>query len=60
MMRSNASATSPYYAVTFKPGGSATISWRYYDGILDGASSLALPSVTSPAYVEIVAYDDTG
>jgi hypothetical protein len=59
MMRANASATSPYYAITFNPGGSATVSWRYYDGILDGVSTLALPTVTSPSYVEIVSYTDT-
>jgi hypothetical protein len=59
MMRANASPTSPYYAITFNPGGSATISWRYYDGVLDGTSSLALPTVTSPTYVEIVGYTDT-
>ena len=59
MMRANASTTSPYYAVLFKPGGSATISWRYYDGVTDGNSTLPLPQVTSPAYVEIVSYEDT-
>ena len=59
MMRANASPTSPYYAVLFNPGGSATISWRYYDGVVDGPTTLALPSVTSPGYVEIVAYNDT-
>jgi hypothetical protein len=59
MMRANASPTAPYYAVTFNPGGSATISWRYYDGFEDGTSTLALPTTTSPSYVEIVGYDDT-
>ncbi len=59
MMRANTSPTSPYYAVTVKPGGSATVSWRYYDGIVDGTTTLALPTVTSPAYLEIVSYNDT-
>ncbi len=58
MMRASPSPTAPYYAVTFNPGGSATISWRYYDGFLDGTSTLAMPTVTSPAYVEIVSYTD--
>jgi len=59
MMRANASPTSPYYAVLFNAGGSATVSWRYYDGIVDGTTSLALPTITSPSYVRIVSYTDT-
>ncbi|MGH9080189.1 MAG: hypothetical protein ACRDYE_08985, partial [Acidimicrobiales bacterium] len=59
MMRANASPTSPDYAVLFNPGGSATISWRYYDGVVDGSTTLPLPSVKSPSYVEILSYDDT-
>ncbi len=59
MMRANASPTSPDYAVLFNPGGSATISWRYNDGVVDGSTTLPLPSVTSPSYVEIVSYTDT-
>ncbi len=59
MMRANASATAPYYAILFHPGGSATVQWRYYDGFNDGTVTQALPSVTSPAYVQIVSYDDT-
>ncbi len=59
MMRANASATAPYYAILFKPGGSATVQWRYYDGFNDGTVTQALPTVTSPAYVQIVSYDNT-
>jgi outer membrane protein assembly factor BamB len=59
MMRANASPTSPDYAVLFNPGKSATISWRYYDGVVDGTTTLPLPGVTSPSYVEIVSYTDT-
>jgi hypothetical protein len=59
MMRANASPTSPYYAILFKPGGAAKVNWRYYDGFNDGTVSLALPTVTSPAYVQIVSSDDT-
>ena len=59
MMRANASPTAPYYAILFNPGGSATVQWRYYDGFNDGTVTQALPTVTSPAYVQIVAFDDT-
>jgi len=59
MMRSAPTPTSPYYAVLFQPGGSATITWRYYDGVSDRTGSLALPTVTSPTYVEINRYQDT-
>jgi outer membrane protein assembly factor BamB len=59
MMRANASPTSPYYAVLFKPGGAATVSWRYYDGVVDGNTTLPLPSITSPAYVKIVSFTNT-
>ena len=53
MMRANLSTTSPYYAVLFNPGGSATVQWRYYDGFVDGGNTLALPGVTSGSYVQI-------
>jgi outer membrane protein assembly factor BamB len=59
MMRANASITSPYYAVLLNPGGSATIQWRSYDGVPNRTGTLALKSVTSPAYVEIVRWQDT-
>jgi len=59
MMRANASPTSPFYAILFSPGGTATVSWRYYDGIADRTGSLPLPSVTSPGYVQISSYLDT-
>jgi hypothetical protein len=59
MMRASTSITSPYYAVLLKPGGSATIQWRAYDGVPNRTGTLALKSVTSPAYVEIVRWQDT-
>jgi outer membrane protein assembly factor BamB len=59
MMRANTSPTSPYYSVLLNPGGSATIQWRAYDGVPDRTGSLKLPSVTSPAYVEVVRWQDT-
>ena len=58
MMRANLSATSPYYAVLYQPGGSATLAWRYYDGFVDGGDTLALPGVTSGTYVQIDSYTD--
>ena len=60
MMRANPSPTSPFYAVLFTSTGSATVSWRYYDGIADRTGSLPLPSVKSPAYVQISSFLDTG
>jgi outer membrane protein assembly factor BamB len=59
MMRANASITSPYYSVTVNPGGSATVQWRSYDGVPNRTGKLALPSVTSPAYLEIIRWQDT-
>ncbi len=58
MMRANLSPTSPYYAVLDKPGGSATLAWRYYDGFVDGGNTLPLPGVTSGTYVQIASYTD--
>ena len=58
MMRANLSTTAPYYAVLYKPGGSATLAWRYYDGFVDGGNTLALPGVTSGTYVQIDSYTD--
>jgi outer membrane protein assembly factor BamB len=59
MMRANASPTAPYYSVLLNPGGSATIQWRVYDGVPDRTGTLKLPSVTSPAYVEVIRWQDT-
>jgi outer membrane protein assembly factor BamB len=58
MMREDTSATSPFYALTLEPGGSATIWWRTY---YDVTQRFTLPEtgITSPAYVEIVSYTDT-
>ena len=59
MMRASTSPTSPYYAVLLNPGGSATVQWRSYDGVPNRTAHLSLPSVTSPAYVRIVRWQDT-
>ncbi|MBV9380031.1 MAG: PQQ-binding-like beta-propeller repeat protein, partial [Streptosporangiaceae bacterium] len=59
MMRANAGVTSPYYAVLLNPGGHATIQWRTYDGVPNRTGTISLTSVTSPAYVEIVSWQDT-
>ena len=58
MMRANTSITSAYYSVTLNPGGSATIQWRSYDGVPNRTGKLTLPAVTSPAYLEIVRWQD--
>ena len=57
MMRASASPTAPMYSVYLNPGGSATIQWRVNDGI-KYAHNIPLTSVTSPAYLEIVRYQD--
>jgi outer membrane protein assembly factor BamB len=60
MMRASTSVTSPYYAVLLSPGGGgATIQWRSYEGVPNRTGTLALPSVTSPANIEIVRWQDT-
>ena len=59
MMRADASPTAAYYAVLLNPGGSAVIQWRAYDGVPNRTGTIALPTVTSPAYVEIVRWQDT-
>ena len=59
MMRASASPTAQYYAVLLKPGGSATLQWRSYDGTPSTTAKLALPSITSPAYIEVVRWQDT-
>ena len=58
MMRASTSPTSPYYAVLLNPGGSATVQWRTYDGVPNRTGYLDLPSMTSPAYVRIVRWQD--
>ncbi len=59
MMRESTSPTAPMYSVSLSPGGStATISWRLYDGIAY-KHAITLPSVTSPAYLQIVRWNDT-
>ncbi len=58
MMRASASPTAPYYAVLLNPGGSATVQWRSYDGTPSTTAKLSVPSLTSPAYIEIVRWTD--
>jgi outer membrane protein assembly factor BamB len=57
MMRASASPTAPMYSVYLNPGGSATIKWRVIDGVAY-AHTIPLTSVTSPAYLEIVRWQD--
>ena len=57
MMRASTSPTAPMYSVYLNPGGSATISWRVNDGI-KYTHTIPLTSVTSPAYLEIVRWQD--
>jgi outer membrane protein assembly factor BamB len=58
MMRASASPTAPMYSVYLNPGGSATIQWRVNDGI-PYIHNIPLTTTTSPAYLEIVRYQDT-
>jgi outer membrane protein assembly factor BamB len=58
MMRASASPTAPMYSVYLNPGGSATIQWRVNDGI-KYTHNIPLTNVTSPAYLEIVAWQDS-
>jgi hypothetical protein len=58
MMRANVSPTAPMYSVYLNPGGTATIQWRVYDGIAY-KNNIPLPSSTSPAWLEIVSWQDT-
>jgi hypothetical protein len=58
MMRANASMTAPMYSAFLNPGGSATIQWRFFDGVKT-SRTIPLTGTTSPAYLEIVRYQDT-
>ena len=58
MMRASASPTAPMYSVYLNPGGSATVKWRVNDGIAY-THTIPLTSVTSPAYLEIVRWQDS-
>jgi len=57
MMRASASPTAPMYSVYLNPGGSATIQWRVNDGI-KYSRNIPMTSITSPAYLQIVRYQD--
>src|SRR6185437_13117823 len=50
--------TAPVYSVYLNPGGSATINWRVNDGV-KYSHTIPLTSVTSPAYLEIVRWQDS-
>ncbi len=58
VMRASAAPTAPMYAVTLNPGGTATVTWRLYDGI-DSRATVPLPTITSPAYLSLDRYQDT-
>jgi outer membrane protein assembly factor BamB len=57
MMRASTAPTAPMYSVALNPGGSATVVWRVLDGI-KSTTTVPLPQSTSPAYLEIVRYED--
>jgi outer membrane protein assembly factor BamB len=57
MMRASTSPGAPMYSIYLNPGGSATIKWRFSDGITYN-HAIPLPSVTSPAYLQIVRWQD--
>jgi outer membrane protein assembly factor BamB len=58
MMRASTLASAPMYSVYLKPGGSATVQWRVNDGITY-RKSVPIPTVTSPAYLQILRFQDT-
>ena len=58
MMRASTSPTAPMYSVYLNPGGSATVKWRVSDGIAYN-HTIPLTSVTSPAYLKIVRWQDS-
>lgn len=57
MMRESNAPTAPYYAALLNPGGSTTVSWRTYDGVVQ-RTTLPVPSAASPVYLKIVRYGD--
>ena len=57
MMRAGTAPTAPMYGVYLNPGGSATVKWRVNDGIAI-TQTVPLGSVTSPAYLKIVRWQD--
>jgi hypothetical protein len=58
MMRASPAPTAPMYSVYVKPGGVATVRWRVHDDIAND-KAFTLPSVSSPAYLQIVRFVDT-
>ena len=58
LFRAGPSPTSPEYGVSLHPGGAATIRWRANDGIAL-AQTIPLASSVSPAYLRVVAFQDT-
>ena len=58
MMRANSSPTAPMYSVYLDAGGGATIQWRVNDGIAY-LKNIPLQSVSSPAWLQIVSWQDT-
>ena len=58
MMRASAAPSAPMYSAYLNPGGSATVQWRVNDGIAY-RKNVPITSVTSPAFLQIVRYQDT-
>jgi outer membrane protein assembly factor BamB len=58
MMRASASPTAPMYSVYLNPGGSATVKYRLNDGVAYN-HTIPITSATSPAYLEIVRWQDS-
>jgi outer membrane protein assembly factor BamB len=58
MMRASTAPTAPMYSVYLTPGGGGTVRWRVNDGVPDSAQ-VPLPTLQSPAYVQIVRFRDT-
>ena len=57
MMRASTAADAPMYSAYLTPGGSLTVQWRAYDAIAN-RKPVTLATVTSPAYLQIVRYQD--
>jgi hypothetical protein len=53
MMRASTAPSAPVYSAYLTAGGSVTVQWRAYDGVLNRYPA-TVTTVTSPAYLKIV------